>query len=79
MQGRKTRLLAFAGLIAGAFTGLALGYFIGPLISEAIHGPTPVEYNIRIDLVMWWSLFASFISSCFSAVGGMYGRRRSNM
>ena len=79
VQGRKARLLAFAGLVAGAVTGLALGYFVGPLISEAMHGPTPVEYNIRIDLVMWWCLFASFTASCFSAVAGMYGRRRSNI
>ncbi len=77
IQGKGGRAFAFVGLAVGAVCGLVVGYYVGPFISESIHGPIPAEYNIRLDLVMWRFLFASFFASCFSAIGGRLGRTRS--
>jgi len=77
IQGRGGKTFAFGGFVVGAICGIVVGYYFGPIISELIHGPIPTEFNIRIDLVMWWILFASFFASCFAALAGRLGRARS--
>lgn len=77
IQRKGGKVFAFIGLVAGAVCGLVIGYLIGPYISEVMYGQIPVEYNIRVDLVMWCIFGASFFASLFAAVGGWLGRARS--
>jgi hypothetical protein len=76
VQGKKGRLLSFVGLVVGLVCGVAFSYALGPTITEAIYGPISTEYNIRIDLVLWWALGGSVFASFFSLAGGWIGRRR---
>ena len=75
IQGRNGIVWAILGLMLGAVCGLFAGYLLGPSLSKLFYGSISIEHNIRIDLFMWWVLFASFVASCFAAIGGWLGRR----
>ena len=75
MQGRKRVVIATAGAVAGGGAGLLIGYQLGPSLSEWLLGPLGPDYNIRLDLVLWCLLFASYGASLCIALLCRPGRK----